>query len=84
MFYNFITKYTEIFVEKMREAKLYTFFSIKILRIWDINVWNFNNTLTNDVVILNNWAQGFTRWATGAPVNAQIAELLIYRYSDQW
>ena len=55
MFYDFITKYTDIFVEKMREAfalrKLLTFFQQKILAlIWDINVWNFNETLTNDVV----------------------------------
>ena len=54
MFYNFITKYTDIFVEKMREAfalqKLLTFFQQKYWRIWDINIWNFNETLTNDVV----------------------------------
>ena len=38
----------------MREAfalqKLYTFFNKKYRLIWDINVWNFNETLTNDVV----------------------------------
>ena len=38
----------------MREAfalqKLLTFFQQKYWRIWDINVWNFNDTLTNDVV----------------------------------
>ena len=46
MFYDFITKYTDIFVEKMREAfalqKLLTFFFqiflIKYRRILDINV----------------------------------------------
>ena len=55
MFYNFITKYTDIFCWKIREAfalqKLLTFFQQKILAyILDINVWNFNETLTNDVV----------------------------------
>ena len=38
----------------MREAfamqKLRTFFQQKYLCIWDINVWNFNRTLTNDFV----------------------------------
>ena len=55
MFYDFITKYTDIFVEKMKKTfaiqKLLTFFSTKkYWGIWDINVWNFNETLTNDVV----------------------------------
>ena len=30
--------------------KLLTFFQQKYQCIWDINIWNFNNTLTNDVV----------------------------------
>ena len=38
----------------MREAfavqKLLTFFQQKYWCIWDINIWNFNDTLTNDVV----------------------------------
>ena len=38
----------------MREAfalqKLLTFFNKKYWQIQDINVWNFNETLTNDVV----------------------------------
>ena len=39
----------------MREAfamnKLLTFFSAKILAyLLDINIWNFNETLTNDVI----------------------------------
>ena len=38
----------------MREAfalqKLLTFFQQKYWHTWDINVWNFNETLTNDVV----------------------------------
>ena len=38
----------------MREAfalqKLLTFFHQKYWHIWDINVWNFNVSLTNDVV----------------------------------
>ena len=38
----------------MREAfalqKLLTFFNKKYWHIWDINVWNFNFSLTNEVV----------------------------------
>ena len=38
----------------MRETfalqKLLTFFNKKYWFIWDINVWNFNETLTNDVI----------------------------------
>ena len=38
----------------MRETfalqKLLTFLQQKILQCWDINIWNFNETLTNDVV----------------------------------
>ena len=38
----------------MREAfalqKLLTFFHKKYWLFWDINVWNFNDTLTNDIV----------------------------------
>ena len=38
----------------MREAfamqKLHTFFQQTYRLIWDIKVWNFNDTLTNDVV----------------------------------
>ena len=30
--------------------KLLTFFQQKYWHIWDINVWNFNETLTNDIV----------------------------------
>ena len=50
LYYNFITKYTDIFVEKMREAFALTFLQQKYWHIWDITVWNFNETLTNDVV----------------------------------
>ena len=54
MFYDFITKYIDIFVEKMRKAfalqKLLTFFNKKYLRFSDINVEIFNETLTNEVV----------------------------------
>ena len=53
-FYDFINKYTDIFVEKMREAcalqKFLTIFHKKYWHIWDINVWNFNVSITNDVV----------------------------------
>ena len=42
------------FVEKMRGAfalqKLLTFFKKKYWHISDINVWNFNEMLTNDIV----------------------------------
>ena len=56
MFYDFITKNTDFFFcwKKIREAfalqKLLTFFQHKYWHIWDINVWNFNETLTNDVI----------------------------------
>ena len=44
----------KIFVAKMREAfvvqKLLTFFQQKYWQISDINILNFNVTLTNDVV----------------------------------
>ena len=55
MFYNFITKYTEFFCWKkersFRSAKAsHIFFNQKYRHIWDINVWNFNILLTNDVV----------------------------------
>ena len=30
--------------------KLLSFFQQKYCHIWDINVWNFNETITNDVV----------------------------------
>ena len=53
MFYNFITKCSEFFVEKIREAyaKASHIFSTKILGNFRyFNVRNFNETLTNDVV----------------------------------
>ena len=49
MFYNFITKYTDIFVEKMN-AKASQIFNQKYWHISDINIWNFNEKLTNDFV----------------------------------
>ena len=49
-----MTKYTDFFCWKNEEsfctAKLLTFFQQKYWCIWDINVWNFNETLRNDVV----------------------------------
>ena len=47
-----MAKYTDSFVEKMREAcKSFShLFNKNYLQISDINVWNFNETLTNDVV----------------------------------
>ena len=53
MFYDFITKYTDIFVDKMREAfakASHIFFNKKYWQISDVNILNFNDTLTNDVV----------------------------------
>ena len=54
MFYDFITKYTDIFFWN-NEISFCTakasniFFNKKYWHIWDINVWNFNASLTNDV-----------------------------------
>ena len=49
-----MTKFTDIFVEKIREAfamqKFSHFFNQKYWHISDINIWNFNETLTNNVV----------------------------------
>ena len=50
MFYAFITKLTDFFVEKMREAFALYFFNQKYWHISDINILNFNQTLTNDIV----------------------------------
>ena len=37
--------------EKLLHCKSFThFFNKKYWRIWDINAWNFNDTLTNDAV----------------------------------
>ena len=55
--FKYFTLYNQIhwyfFVEKMRVVfaleKLLTFFQQKYWRISDLNVWNFNKTLTNDV-----------------------------------
>ena len=62
MFHDFITKYTDIFIEKMREAfalqKLLKFFQQKLWRIWDISIWNFNERLTNDVVSFEQLGPG--------------------------
>ena len=54
MFYDFITKYTDIFCWKNAKnfavQKLLTFFQQKYWCIWDINIWNYNDTLSNDVL----------------------------------
>ena len=34
-------------------------FNKKYWHIWDMYFWKFNETLTNDIVVLNNWAQIF-------------------------
>ena len=49
MFYSFTIKYTEIFCWKIERSFL-IFFRKNYWHIWDINVWNFNETLTNDIV----------------------------------
>ena len=60
MFYDFITKYTDIFVEKIRAAlqKLLTFFQQKHCQISDVNVGNFIETLSKDVVCLEQPGPG--------------------------
>ena len=55
MFYEFIIKYTHIFfAEKMREAfamqKVLDFLNKKYWCFSDINVWSFNESLTNDII----------------------------------
>ena len=56
MFYDFITKYTDIFFflkkwEKLLHCKSFShFFDKKYWHNWDINIWNFNETLINDIV----------------------------------
>ena len=46
----------------MRETfalqKLLTFFQQKYWHIWDINIWNFNVSLTNDIVSFEQWDPG--------------------------
>ena len=47
MHWNFLLKKWE----KLLQCKSFThFFNKKYRLIWDINVWNFNDTLTNDVI----------------------------------
>ena len=65
MFYNFITKYSDIFVAKMREAfavqKLLTFFSTKNIGLFQILTFeNINKTLTNDVFSFEQPAHSFS------------------------
>ena len=52
MFYDFITKYTQIFCWKNKRSfcTFSNFFDKKYWHICYINVWNFNETLTNNVV----------------------------------
>ena len=60
MFYDFITKLIFL-VEKMREKavqKLLTFLQQKYWHISDINVWNFNETLTNNAVSFEQLGPG--------------------------
>ena len=50
-----MTKYIDIFcwkkLEKLLHCKRFSyFFNKKDWYIWDINIWNFNVSLTNDVV----------------------------------
>ena len=40
-----------MFCWKILQCKSFShFFNKKYWHIWDINIWNFNETLTNDVV----------------------------------
>ena len=62
MFYDFITKYTNIFVEKMREAfalqKPLTFFSTKNIGIYQILTFEIlTKRLLTTSLVLNNRAQ---------------------------
>ena len=61
MFYDFLTKYTDIFCWK-NERSFPHFFNKKYLHIWDINVWNFNVSLTNDVVSFEQPDPGVYVW----------------------
>ena len=82
MFYNFLTKYTDIFVEK-NDSFLH-FFQQKILVYFRyFNVWIFNETLTNDVVsfeqpgpISKHFKLRFKIVAAG---NATVSALTFYR-----
>ena len=55
----------KFFVEKMREAfalqKLLTFFNKKYWQILDIDVWKFNEMLTNDIVSFEQPGPGLWR-----------------------
>ena len=78
MFFDFITKYTDIFCWKNEKSfcnakAFHIFFQQKFLWISDINVSNFNKTLTDDVV---NFEQPdpvqFSRWTKlGTLLNVQ-------------
>ena len=55
MFYDFINKYTDMFgwinEWSFCAAKAsHIFFNKKYWHIWDINVWNFNVSITNEVI----------------------------------
>ena len=62
MFYDFITKYIENFCWKNESSfcnakASHIFFNKKYWHVWDINVWNFNETLLTTSLVLNNRAQ---------------------------
>ena len=57
MFYDFITKYIDILLKKTWE-KLLTDFQQKSWHISHIDIWNFNETLTNNVVSLEQPGPG--------------------------
>ena len=58
MFCDFITKNTDFFVEKNERSFCSQFFNKKYWHISDTDVWNFNETLTNDVVIFEQSGPG--------------------------
>ena len=63
MIYDLITKYTGIFVEKNWEKLLHC--NKKYWHIWDITVWNFNETLTNDIVSFEQPGPEVVVWFVG-------------------
>ena len=57
----------------MKEAfalqKLLTYFQQKLLHIWEINFWKFNETLTNDVVSFEQPGPGCYNFGVWLHVN---------------
>ena len=61
----------------MRLQKLLTFFfNKKYLHTWDISVWNFNESLTNDVVSFEQPGPGvlLESWGGGGRLGGEILQ----------